>query len=151
MIELLKAVQTRLRDELSGIRDRDIYITPHIGFIPQGTKRPCIGIKDGKDDQSYGAGNSKDHKLHVKLAIFVDLAKKEASIIGDPATNTKGVLEIKNDCIAALEGNKLKIKGMQSVRVVADPESEFFMVKGGSEMQRKQLGFLYEKQVVPNT
>jgi hypothetical protein len=146
MIELLKAIRQQLQSELSYIREGDIFITPHIGFIPQGVMRPCIGIKDGKDDHSYGAGHSKENKLYVRLAIFTDLSNQEYSIVGNPVSNVKGVLEIKTDCIAALEGNKLGIKGMTRVKVVADPESESFIVKGDAKMQRKQLGFLYEKQ-----
>ncbi len=143
MQELLDAIKARLQSELAHVRDRDIYITPHIGFIPQGVKRPCIGIKDGKVEHSYGAGYSKDYSMGITLAIFCDLGKKEAAVSGD-----NGVLEIQKACITALEGNKLGLSGMDRVRVVFDPESELFMVKNGSEMVRKKLGLLYEKRGV---
>lgn len=145
MIELLKEIQKALRAGLTGLRDQDIYITPHIGFIPDSARRPCIGIKDGKVIHKYGMSHSKDYQLPVRLAIFVDLAKKEDSLIGDASGRNKGVLEISKDCIDILENNMLGIEGLDGVRVVDDPESEMFGMKHGPDVQRKQLGLLYEK------
>ncbi len=149
MIELLRAIQQALREKLPYIRPGDIFITPHIGFIPQGVMTPCIGIKDGRVKHSYGAAHSKEYELSVRLAIFVGLSGQEAAIIGNPVSNRKGVLDIEADCVAALDGNTLGIAGMTRAKIVEAPESEFFNVKSGSELQRKQLGLMYEKQVIP--
>lgn len=149
MIELLKAIQQELREQLPYIREMDIFITPHIGFIPQGVMTPCIGIKDGKVKHSYGAARTKNFEIGVRLAIFEGLSGQEASIVGNPVTDSKGVLDIEADCVAALDGNKLGLKGMISARIDDDPASEFFNTKNGPELQRKQLGLMYEKQVIP--
>lgn len=149
MIELLKAIQQELRAKLPYIREMDIYITPHIGFIPQGVMQPCIGIKDGRVRHSYGAGHSKEYELDVRLAILEGLSGQEASIVGNPASDGKGVLDIEADCVAALDCNTLGVKGIISARIVDCPGSEFFNGKNGPELQRKQLGLKYEKQVIP--
>lgn len=146
MRDLILAIKKQLQDELDYIRERDIYITPHIGFIPQGAMYPCIGIKVGKNEHSYGAGHSKENEQYVRLAIFQDLAREELSIIGDSGSNVKGLLEINEECIEALENKKLGVPGVISAIVVADPEADFFDDGNGSEIQRKQLGFKYERQ-----
>ena len=141
MIEILRAIKTELW-KLTEVRDRDVFITPHIGFIPQGTKRPCIGIKDGKVEREYLPGKKVDILFTVRLALFCDLGKKESFILGAPGA--QGILALRDECVLRLDGNFLNITGMQRVRVIEDPESELFLVKNGTEMQRKIIGLRYE-------
>lgn len=135
MIEILQAVKAQLR-QVADVRDRDIFITPHIGFIPQGTKRPCIGIKDGKVEREYLSGSTVDISFAVRLAIFCDLGKREESVVD--------ILALRDRCLELLDGNFLGIAGMHRVRVFEDLESELFFVKNASEMQRKIIGLRYE-------
>lgn len=147
MDELLVKIKEQLQSALSYIRAGDIFITPHLDFLPQGVKKPCIGIKDGKVEHSYGAGGSKELTMWVRLAIFVDLKKDEAVIIGDEATGSRGVIGINKDCIAALDGELLAIAGMEDAEIVEDLESRLWIVQKGDEIQQKILGLKYTRSV----
>ena len=97
MKALLTAIQTQLRTDLTTIRDSDIYIAPHENYIPNQVRPPCVGIKDGRIVRKELTGGMMEVTLDVTIAIFVHLAKDEASIMGDTATGKKGVLEIGED------------------------------------------------------
>jgi hypothetical protein len=48
MKTLLSAIKKELQDKLTNIRDTDIFIAPHINYIPASVRMPCVAIKDGK-------------------------------------------------------------------------------------------------------
>lgn len=144
MKELLLAIQTQLRTDLTYIRDRDIYIAPHINYIPASVRPPCVGIKDGKPTRVEGAASTWEVTLPVIIAVYVQLAKEEANIIGDASTNKKGVLEIAEDVMSSLDENLLSITGMEAAICLEDNESELFGDEKES-MQRKILPFQYIK------
>ncbi len=148
MDELLLAIQSTLREELSYIRDRDIFITPHVAARPPGVKEPSIGIKDGKVDRKYLAGNEKELTMRVRLSIVVGLSKKEASLIGDASAGQKGkgIIIINKECINILDGNFLGIPGIIDARITDDPESVHYVTKEKNNFQRKELGLTYIKQ-----
>lgn len=147
METLLIAIRDTLQAQMTGYRDGDIYITPDTGFIPQGVKTPCIGIKDGGEVCRYQPGHGKDVSMTVWLVFIHDLSAREAAIIGNLQTGRKGVLQAKAEAVAFLEGNDLGIAGMQrEVRVVKDPESEFYLTKKNEMYQRKLVALQYEKE-----
>ena len=138
---LLKAIQQELRTGLATVRDRDIYITPHLGFVPPGVKQPCVGIKDGKVTHRYGMAESKGYTLVVHFAILIDPKKKESSIVGEG----DGILALQKKCVDLLEFNNLGVSGLSGAAVVADLETEYFESKTESNLLRKRFSLQYEK------
>jgi len=142
MKALLTAIQTQLRTDLTTIRDSDIYIAPHENYIPNQVRPPCVGIKDGRIVRKELAGGMMEVTLDVTIAIFVHLAKDEASIMGDTATGKKGVLEIGEDVHTSLDESLLGITGMQEAFSPSESGSELF----GDEketLQRKLITYQY--------
>ena len=145
MKALLTAIQTQLQTDLTYIRDSDIYVTPHINFIPPGVSLPCVGIKDGSVVRSELSGGMWEAKLKVRLVVYVQLAKPEATIIGDTATSKKGVLEIVDDIHASLDENLLGITGIIAAFSPSESESEMFGDEN-ENLQRKITDYEYEKE-----
>ena len=143
MKELLTAIQTQLRTDLTYIRDSDIYIAPHENYIPSQVRPPCVGIKDGLIVRKELACSMLEITLNVTIIIMVQLAKDEANIIGDAAASKKGVLEIADNVHASLDENLLGITGMhEAVSAPTEPGSELF----GDEkeaLQRKLITYQY--------
>jgi hypothetical protein len=145
MKELLEKIQGQMRSDLSYIRPKNIYITPHVNFIPANVRPPCIGIKDGAITRTELPGEMWEVTMHVTLAVYVQLRKDEASIMGDQATANKGVLEIAEDIHESLDENLVGISGMQSAFSPSETESEMF----GDEtdaLQRKLITYEYVKE-----
>jgi hypothetical protein len=146
MHELILAIQQQLRSSLTYIREANIYVAPHIGYIPDTVNPPCIGIKDGSISRVETMGEMLNVTLRVSLVVYVRLLKSGAGVMGDSSINQKGVLEIAQDIHAALDENLLSIDGMQAAMVVTpEPESELF----GDEvnlLQRKIITYEYEKE-----
>ena len=146
MKDLLTAIQTQLRTDLTTIRDADIYITPHENYIPNQVRPPCVGIKDGTIVRRELAGGMMEYILNVAISVFVQLHKSEAAVIGDAASGKKGVLEIADDIHASLDENLLDITGMQEA--VSDPTEAGSELFGNEEegLQRKVIKFQYVKE-----
>lgn len=145
MKSLLSAIQTRLRAQLTYIRDGDIYITPHENYIPHHVRPPCVGIKDGDIDRSELVGECVASRMTVSLIVFVQLPKDEASIMGDSSTGQKGVLDAADDIVTALDGELLDVSGLQAAFCDSSKASELF----GDEretLQRKIIRCQYEKE-----
>lgn len=145
MKELLNAIKAQLQTDLTYIRDGDIYITPHENYIPNHVRPPCVGIKDGPVVKEHLMGGCARYSMSVSIVAFVQLAKDEASIIGDSSTSKKGVLDISDDIETSLDDNLLSITGMQAALCSGSAESELF----GDEretLQRKIITCNYEKE-----
>ena len=126
-------------------RDKDIYVTPHLNFIPDSARPPCIGIKDGAAARTELAGGMLEVILAVKLVVYVQLYKPETVVMGDAAAGKKGVLEIVDDIHESLDENLLDIDGMEEAFSPADPEPELF----GDEKEflvRKMITYEYVKK-----
>lgn len=143
--ELLTAIKAQLQTDLTYIRDLDIYVTPHANYIPNATRLPCVGIKDGGISRNELPGGMWGVTLTVKLVVYVQLAKEEASIMGDTASSKKGVLDIVDDIHTTLDENLLDITDMQEAFSSAESESEMF---GDDEdaVQRKIVTYQYVKE-----
>lgn len=103
MKSLLIAIQSRLRDRLESLRDADIYITPDVDLIPTAAGRPCVGLKDGSISKEERVGDVIATELTVTIVVYVTIHKNEASVIGDTASKTPGVLELCADIDDALD------------------------------------------------
>lgn len=80
MKALLAGIKTRLKDQVSAVRSRDIFLMPEADFVPEYVKMPCIGIKDGavtRTDLAYGL---TELSLPVAVSVYVRLLKDEAAI-----------------------------------------------------------------------
>jgi len=146
MKELLNAIKAQLQDDLSYIRDADIYVTPHENYIPNQVRPPCVGLKDGPVTRTMmDRGGSWETRLEVKIVCYVQLAKDEASVMGDTGTGKKGVLDIIDDINASLDNDTLSISGMKEATLASESESEMF----GDEkegLQRKIVTYLYTRE-----
>jgi hypothetical protein len=128
------------------VRDNDVFVTEDENIVPAKTKFPAVGIKDGPVTRQRLPGNSLIITLNVRLIIWVQLMKGQATILGNAATGDKGVLEIEEDIHTALDGNLLSISGMQDAFAVPDTGSEL----AGDEqdaLQRKVVEYEYIKEV----
>ena len=145
MKKLLKAIQDQLKTDLTYVRDSDIYVTPHLNFIPASAKPPCVGIKDGGITRTELPGGMWEVVCTVSLVTYVQLLKDEASIMGDASAGKKGVLDIVDDIHSSLDENLLGITGMIEAFSPSETESEMF----GDEkegLQRKTVTYRYVKQ-----
>ena len=145
MKELLLAIQAQLRTDLTYVRSGDIYITPHLNYIPSHVRAPCIGIKDGGITRREELFGMWELTMAISIVVYVQLLKDEASIIGDAAADQKGVLDIIDDINASLDENLLDIDGMQAAYSPSEGASEMF---GNEEagLQSKVINFEYIKE-----
>ena len=146
MKDLLTAIQTQLRTDLTYIRDDDIYITPHENYIPAQVRFPCVGIKDGAVARTeLTRGEAVESDRAVSIIAYVNLAKPEAAVMGDTATGKKGVLDIINDIHDSLHANKLSLTGMSHAFCPGETGSELF----GDEneyIQKKAVRYEYTQE-----
>jgi len=145
MKALLTAIKTKLQTDLAYIRDGDIYITPHENYIPNHVRPPCVGIKDGRISRTRGMGGCVMRTMIVRVIVYVQLAKSEASIMGDEATEQNGILDIDADIQSALDNNLLSISGVQDAFCEVSQESELFGAERES-LQRKIITVTYEQE-----
>ena len=86
-----------------------------------------------------------EEELGVRLAVFSQIMKAGASLMGDEATGRRGLLEMVADLHAALDENLLGLSGVTAAEPDArEPESEFF----GNEnefMVRKVVDYTYTR------
>ena len=143
MKTLLLAIQAALRAEMAGVREADIYITPHENYIPPGVKAPAIGIKDGAVRVMEKAGMSQETRIQVSFVVWVEFFQGEESIIG--RANQDGVLDICSDLHGVLAGDTLGVTGVIWARPVSETASEMFG-DGSRGLQRKIITYEYERE-----
>lgn len=143
MKTLLLAIQTALRAGLTDIREADIFITPHVNYLPPGVKAPAIGIKDGVVRVFEHPGESQETRIQVSLAVWVEFFAGEESILG--RTDRDGVLDICADVHGVLAGNTLGVPGVIWARPLSETESEMFG-DGSRGLTRKIITYEYEKE-----
>jgi len=142
MKDLLTVIKSQLQEDLTYIRNSDIYVTEDERLIPEAVKFPAVGLKDGTIDYSIetqGANEAGD--LAVKIIAYVQLQKPEAAIMGDTATGKKGVLDIIADVKASLRDNKLSGQANE-VWLVSETESEL-LADEETAIQMKSLIMRY--------
>lgn len=145
MKDLLNAIKSELQSGLDYIRAGDIFVTRSGAWIPEGVKLPAVGIKDGRVTREELAGGMWQVRLGVTIFVHVQLAKDEASIMGDAAAGRKGVLDIVDDIHTALDENLLDIDGMQEAFSPSEGESEWLSDERGG-VQQKAVIYEYVKE-----
>jgi len=146
MQALLTAIQEELQTEMADdVRPLDIFIAPHINYIPASVRLPCIGIKDGPIQRIELIGGQIGYSAQVKIVIYVSLKKDSASIMGDESTEQKGVLGLAADIHTALHQNTLAITGLHSAFCRAETEAEIVSDETNSVV-RKILTYTYEQE-----
>jgi hypothetical protein len=78
---LLPLIQTALADVFTGIRTSDIFLIPDPDIIPNGTRFPCIGIKDGKVDISELMGDVLEKTLPAEIYYYDRLTPGDTCIL----------------------------------------------------------------------
>ena len=147
MKALLTAIKSRVQSDLSYVRDSDVFVVEDESAYPgEATRFPAVGLKDGPVVRRELAGGMMEYTMTVKVILFVQLSKPEATIMGDAATGRVGILDMEADVHESLDENLLGISGMQSaVALPEQPESELF----GDEkemLQRKMVSYEYIKE-----
>jgi hypothetical protein len=146
MQALLLAVKAALQSGLAQVRAGDVFITPDLGFVPAGVKAQlAVGIKDGTVVYKEKTCGVVERTMPVHLRAFVRLQKSgEASVIGDAATGSFGVLAAGEAVKALLKDNLLGIAGMQAALPdQREPESTLFVGDGGVAWQTKDITINY--------
>ncbi len=148
MDELLQKIKDELKSQgVNGVRTGDIYITPDTNFIPQGVSMPCINIKDGKVKRVYGASDSKDLTMYVRLTIWVKLTAKEAALVGSDKSGRQGIFDIDKRLTTILENNLLGFSDLEEAVVDEIKESRFYRSKKRESYQTKELIMRYSKSI----
>ena len=144
MKALLATMKTTLQG-LSCVREQDVYITASFELIPNGVRMPAVALKDGPIVRTELSGGMWERTLTVRIGLFAQVLKSEASIMGDAVSNQKGLLDLARDVHGLLDENLLSIAGMQAAFSPSETESE--TVGNETEMlQRKIVTYTYTQQ-----
>ena len=100
MKELILAIQSVLQEKMPFVKPHDVYVTEDVHLIRNAGGYPAIGIKDGSQSFTSLAGDQEDETLSVTIAVYVQLLKQEAGIMGD--AGRKGVLDMSQSVVDAL-------------------------------------------------
>ena len=144
MKALLQKIKETLQENLDYVRDKDIYITPHINLVPPASKYPCIGLKDGRVTRKELAGDMLEITMQVHIVPYVRLIKEDETGIQGTAVK-KGILDMVQDIHDVLDDN-LILPEIQAAFCPAERESELFN-DGKIVLTRKVLIYEYVKEV----
>lgn len=145
MKTLLSAIKTQLQTSLKDVRAADVFIVPHINYLPGAARMPCVALKDGRITRSELTGGAIAETMWVAMAVYVNLRKEEASIMGDLSAGQKGVLELVSDIHTVLHQNMLAIPGMISAFCQDEQEAEMFG-DDTAVVERKIINYQYDKE-----
>lgn len=140
MKEILSAIKEQLPQQIEGIRD--IEIIPDPAMVPERVRFPFIGIKDG--DIKSGGGLDPITTYEVRLYVYVQIKKPEASIIG--TKDEVGVLELADSVLAGLEA--LGNLGIDEIFSWEAGSVSYASALGQAEagfVQYKEVRFYYKK------
>lgn len=139
MKELLNAIRTQLRTDLTYVRNRDVYVTEDEILIPDYVKFPAVALKDGTTARKLADKSEIDEDLRVRISSYSQIFKPEESVMG-----SKGVLQMTADIINSLDENNLSLAGMYHAFAISVEASETF----GDEqemIQKKTVVFQYQR------
>lgn len=103
MKALLIAAKNKLQIDIDYIKNRDVYVTENIRIIRESGGYPAIGLKDGSTGFVVESGDQIEKSLTIQAVCYVKLYKPEAALMGDYSTDEKGLLDIADNVIAALD------------------------------------------------
>ena len=140
MKTLLTAIKAQLQSQLTGVRDRDVFITEDENIIPRSLDFPAVGLKYGPVTRKRVSTDLFETTRRVIVIPYVRLSKPEAAIMG--AAGTIGILDLAAAIRSALDGNTLGIEGMQDAECLSEQASDLFADEREA-LQRKILTFTY--------
>ena len=143
MDAMLSAIKTALQTSVTLVEDGNIFITPHLDYIPNGKTFPCIGIKDADIVNSESMGNCIARQGTVHIAAWVSMVNDETSIVG--SVSVTGLIDVCAQIENALNGNTLSLADVQWLFCNLSAASELL----GDEreyLQRKIITATYEKE-----
>lgn len=120
MHTLLTAIQDILQNLPQLPRKSDCYVTPHVNYMPTGTRLPCLGLKDGGINRAELAGEMAELSMKVLLVGFVNMKTDGGKVMSE-------IYELLDDATAMLVGADLGIAGMAGPDVGPDSPSEMFL------------------------
>ena len=141
MKNLLSAIKTQLQTSLTYVRDSDIFVTEDERLVPSSVRFPAVALKDGAVGYSVATQSQETEELNVRIIVYVQLQKAEASIMGDASTSKKGVLDIIKDVITALKHNTLSGQA-DSAFPVSETESSL-LADEETAIQMKSVNMRY--------
>lgn len=103
MKALLTAGKTKLRADISYVRDRDVYVTEDLRLVRASGDYPALGMKDGGLSFKVESGDQVGETLTVRIGCYVKLHKPESAIMGDDSASEPGLLDIARDVVAAMD------------------------------------------------
>ena len=136
MREFLEAVRTHLRASLDGFRDSDIYVAPHVDFVPAEARFPCLGIKDGRTGhEDLHDGTGRRISLEVQVAVMLQILRSpDAAIMG--SGDSPGLLDICERVRTALHRAELPVQGLVECHVVEEEETALLDAGGKNILSR---------------
>ena len=143
MEDLINAIITRLRDQISTVRDTSIWVAESLDvvMIPQHVTLPAIAVKDGRETErpAYQAG--AEITRIVEVAAIVQVFREGDTIVG-----ASGVLRLDAAVKAALNDNTLSITGCTlAVTDGADPSRTIYTETDMAQMKKRTMRYeLYE-------
>ena len=144
MKALLAAIKTQLQTDLTYVRDSDVVVVEDEVVLPEQTKFPAVGLKDGRIVYAIETQNQETDELEVDIIAYARNAKPEAAVMGDDATGVKGVLDVVADAKASLTNNTLS--GQADVAIpVSEGASEILVVDDKTAVQMKKLRMRYKR------
>lgn len=146
MRELILAVKSALQVGMADdVRPVDIYLTPHINYIPRSVKMPCIAVADAGSTRQELVGGAIRTVYRLQIVVYCDLKKEEAVLVGDEASGKAGLLDLTESVHEVLHGNTLGISSVGWASCRQESAIELF----GDETAmvcRKILHYEYEME-----
>lgn len=120
--DILAATQAHLRAGLSGLRDVDVFISPHEDWVPNGCQFPAVGIKDGAISYVDLESQGRRTEMEMSLAVLHQiLSGPEAGLMGTPTT--PGLFQNCEAVRGLMHWAKLPVDGLIECRVTAETPS----------------------------
>ncbi|KJR98788.1 MAG: hypothetical protein VR65_20010 [Desulfobulbaceae bacterium BRH_c16a] len=119
---LLPAIKNVLQTLPQLPRRSDCYITPHVNYMPTGTRQPCLGIKDGGVTREEQPGEMVELTMRIELAAFVRMTT-------DGGEAVVGLYRFMDDASDLLMHNHLGLTDIDQVQIGPDRPTEMFQAE----------------------
>ena len=118
----------------------DAYITPSPGWMPTGTRPPCVGIVPGPVARRELSCAALELTLQVQLALFADMATDgEAPLLHED----NGIYLLADDASTRAMEGALDIDGCQALTIGGDARPELFQATTGQMLVRLVRTLIY--------
>lgn len=142
MKDLLTALKAEIQQNISYVRNDDIFISLDESWLPHDVKFPCIGLKDGGVKRTEKPGLWWEEEKEVRITIWVNIRKPELSLVG--GAHDKGLLDIIYDDIhVLLDDNFLGLDDVIHAHCPSEAGSQLFAGPEKSFIQQKTVIYKY--------